>query len=146
MRAKAATVIEVNASVPPAMTMSALPSRTRRTPSPIAFAPAAQAVLMQNAGPVQPNRIEITPAVAFGIIIGTKNGLTRAGPFSKNTLQFSCMVVRPPTPVAATIAHRSGSAVSSPASASASAAAPKPSCVTRSCRRRSFGSKYASAP
>ena len=73
----------MNASVPPAMTTSALPSRMSRTPSPIAFAPAAHAVEMQNAGPVQPKCIEMTPAVAFGIIIGTKNGLTREGPRSK---------------------------------------------------------------
>ena len=46
----------------------------RRAPSPIAFVPAAHAVAMQNAGPVKPKRIEMTPAVAFGIIIGTKNG------------------------------------------------------------------------
>ena len=56
-----------------------MPSRISRTPSPIAFAPAAHAVEMQSAGPVKPKCIEITPAVAFGIIIGTKNGLTRDG-------------------------------------------------------------------
>ena len=80
MRANAASVIGViGTSVPPAITTSDDPSRMRRTPSPIAFVPAAHAVAMQSAGPVQPNCIEITPAVAFGIIIGTKNGLTRAG-------------------------------------------------------------------
>ena len=81
MRANADTVRGVTgASVAPATTTSALPSRTMRTPSPIALAPAAHAVEMQSAGPVNPNRIEIIPAAAFGIIIGTKNGLTRLAP------------------------------------------------------------------
>src|SRR5262245_64982416 len=78
IRANAETVSGVTgASVAPATTTSALPSRTMRTPSPIAFAPAAHAVEMQSAGPVNPKRIEIDHAAAFGIIIGTKNGLTR---------------------------------------------------------------------
>ena len=81
MRANAETVSGVTgASVAPATTTSALPSRTMRTPSPIAFAPAAHAVEMHSAGPVKPNRMEIMPAAAFGIIIGTKNGLTRLAP------------------------------------------------------------------
>ena len=122
--------------------VGAEPSRMRRTPSPIALVPAAQAVETQNAGPVQPKRIEITPAVALGIIIGTKNGLTRDGPRSKKTWQFSSRVVRPPTPVAAITAQRAGSAPSSPASSIASAAAPNPRWVTRSWRRTSFGPKY----
>ena len=47
-------VTAVKASVPPAMTTSAEPSRSSRTPSPIALVPAAQAVDTQNAGPVKP--------------------------------------------------------------------------------------------
>ena len=50
-----------------------------RAASPIACALAAHAVEMQRFGPVQPNCIATVPAVAFVIIIGTKNGLTRAG-------------------------------------------------------------------
>ncbi len=73
----------MGASVPPATTTSALPSRIMRDASPIAFAPAAHAVEMQRFGPVQPKRIEIIPAVAFAIIIGTRNGLTRLAPFSR---------------------------------------------------------------
>src|SRR4051794_33649623 len=143
MRANADTVSGVTgASVAPAMTTSALPSRTMRTPSPMALAPAAHAVEMQRAGPVKPKRIEIIPAAALGIIIGTKNGLTRLAPRVRNVDSFSSIVSRPPTPVAAITAHRLGSAPSSPASLSASAAAPKPSCVKRSTRRASFGLKY----
>ncbi len=133
------------ASVAPATTISELPSRTMRTPSPRAFAPAAHAVEMHSAGPVNPKRIEIIPAAAFGIIMGTKNGLTRLAPRSRKVASLISMVSRPPTPVAAMTAQRLGSAPSSPASASASAAAPNPSCVKRSTRRTSFGPKYASA-
>ena len=54
-----------------------------RAASPIACALAAHAVEMQRFGPVQPNCIATVPAVAFVIIIGTKNGLTRAAPFCR---------------------------------------------------------------
>ena len=40
------------ASAPPTITTSALPSRMRRIPSPMAWAPAAHAVVMQRFGPV----------------------------------------------------------------------------------------------
>ena len=84
MRANAAIVSGVTAaSVPPAITTSAVPSRIRRTPSPMACAPAAHAVATHRLGPVHPSCIATTPAVALGIIMGTKNGLTRDGPFSK---------------------------------------------------------------
>ena len=96
---------------------------------------------MQRAGPVKPNRIEIIPAAVFGIIIGTKNGLTRLGPRARKVDSFSSMVSRPPTPVAAITADRLGSAPSSPASLSASAVAPNPSWAKRSTRRTSFGLK-----
>ena len=93
-------------------------------------------------GPVHPKLIEIAPAVAFGIIIVTKNGLTRLAPRSRNVLSLISIDSRPPTPVAAITAQRLGSAPRSPASASASAAAANPSWVTRSWRRTSFGPKY----
>ena len=73
----------MHASVPPVITTSALPSRISRAASPIACALAAHAVAMHRFGPVQPNCIATVPAVAFVIIIGTKNGLTRVGPFSQ---------------------------------------------------------------
>ena len=69
-------------SEPPVITMSALSSRMSRAASPIALALAAHAVATQKFGPFQPNCIAIVPAVAFAIIIGTRNGLTRAAPFS----------------------------------------------------------------
>ena len=106
----------------------------------MALAPAAHAVEMHNAAPVKPYRMEICPAAALGIIMGTKNGLTRLAPRSRNVASLVSIVSRPPTPAAMT-ATRLGSAPSSPACSSASAAAAKPSCVKRSTRRTSFGPK-----
>ena len=143
IRANAEIVSGVTpASVPPATMTSALPSRSMRAPSPIALAPDAHAVEMQRFGPVQPKLMAMVPAVALGIIIVTKNGLTRLGPRSMNVDSLCSIVSSPPTPVAAITAQRLGSAPISPASASASAAAPKPRCVKRSWRRTSFGPKY----
>ena len=117
MRANAEIVSGVTpASVPPATTASAVPSRMRRAPSPIACVPAAHAVAMHMLGPVQPKLIEIAPAVAFGIIIVTKNGLTRLAPRSMNVCWLISIDSSPPTPVAAITAQRLGSAPSSPAS------------------------------
>ncbi len=140
MRPKAATETGVmGASVPPATTTSADPSRISRAASPIAFEPAAHAVVMQRFGPVQPLCIEITPAVAFGIIMGMKNGEMRLGPRVMKVSMPSSMVVSPPMPVPLITAHRAGSAPMSPASAMASVAAVNPSWVARSNRRLSFG-------
>ena len=80
MRANAEIAVGVmHDSVPPVITTSALPSRISRAASPMAWALAAHAVAMHRFGPVQPNCIATVPAVAFAIIIGTKNGLTRCG-------------------------------------------------------------------
>ena len=68
------------------------------------------------------------PAVALAIIIGTKNGLTRSGPFSRYSLTCSSSVMSPPMPVPVMTPPRAGSTPGSPASASASAAAAKPIC------------------
>jgi len=67
------------------------------------------------------------PAGAFTIIIGTRNGLTRIAPFSMRTPICSSRVVSPPTPPPITTPQRAGSVASSPASLSASAAAPSAS-------------------
>jgi hypothetical protein len=120
------------------MTTSATPSRISRAASPIAWALAAHAVVMHRFGPLHPNCIAMVPAVALAIIIGTRNGLTRAAPFSWYTIACSSSVFRPPTPVPKITALRAGSESVTPASLSASAAAAKPSCVTRSTRRASF--------
>ena len=84
IRANAATAGAMRlASVPPASTTSTVSSRISRVPSPIAFALAAHAVAMHSIGPFHPRWMPISPAVEFGIIIGTKNGLTRSGPLAR---------------------------------------------------------------
>ena len=80
MRANAEIAVGVmHDSVPPVITTSEVSSRISRAASPIACALAAHAVEMQRFGPVQPSCIATVPAVAFVIIIGTRNGLTRPG-------------------------------------------------------------------
>src|SRR3954452_14565481 len=133
----------IHDSLPPVITTSDVSSRMRRAASPIACALAAHAVEMQRFGPVHPSCMATVPAVALVIIIGTRKGLTRAGPFSTYTCSCSSSVMSPPMPVPRITAQRAGSALGSPASASASTAAANPSCVTRSRRRASFGPRYA---
>ena len=83
MRAKAAMVMGLTqASAPPATTTSARPSRTSRAPSPTALVPVAHAVATARFTPVKPWKMPMTAAGALGIIIGTRNGLTRVGPRS----------------------------------------------------------------
>src|SRR4051794_778516 len=82
------------------------------------------------------------PAVALVIITGRRNGLPRPPPFSTNPWSCSSSVIRPPMPVPRMTAQRAGSAPTSPASASASAAAANPSWVTRSIRRASLAPRY----
>ena len=83
MRQKAARATgETAASAPPATATSTEPSRTMRTASPMAWAPAAHAVVTVRLGPVKSPRMATSAPVAFGIIIGTKNGLTRSAPRS----------------------------------------------------------------
>ena len=133
MRAKAEMAVGVmHVSTPPASTTSAEPSRMSRPASPMALAPAAQAVVTVRDGPVHPNWMLMSPPVALVIIIGTRNGLTRSAPFSANCVTCDSRVMRPPTPVPVTTAQRAGSAPSSPACLAASTAAAKPSWATRS--------------
>ena len=127
------------ASVPPATATSARPSRTIRKASPAPWAPAAQAVVMHSLGPVNPKAIATWPAEAFGIICGTRKGLTRSGPFSVMTWSWCTKLVNPPTPVEKTTAVRAGSTEGSPASSHASLAAATAKCTTRSVRLASLG-------
>ena len=101
MLAKAAMPTGViAASAPPPMTTSQRPVATSRAAAAIAWVPAAQAVTMVSHGPVEAARIETSAAPALAIIIGTRKGETRRGPFSRKTPICSCRVSRPPTPVA----------------------------------------------
>ena len=143
MRAKAAMAMgTTTASAPPARTASAVLSRMSRAPSPMAWLPAAQAVATQMLGPVQPSSMATMAGVALGIIIGTRNGVTRSGPRSRSSFSWSSIVPRPPMPTPATTAQRAGSAPGSPASLTESMAAAKPSWALRSTRRTSLGPRY----
>ncbi len=64
------------------MATSQRPDATRRAAPPMAWVPAAQAVQITSDGPRQPRRMEIPAAPALAIIIGTRHGETRSGPFS----------------------------------------------------------------
>ena len=114
------------ASVPPATTTSAAPRSIIRMPSPIAWAPVAQAEATLNPGPWTPRRIATAPAAALGIIIGTKFGETPRSPRARNDSHCSCSVIRPPTPVPMITATRSGSQSPSAASVAAWSAAATP--------------------
>src|SRR5438105_3134761 len=106
IRAKAAMAMgTTTASAPPARTTSAVPSRIRRAPSPTAWVPAAQAVATQTLGPVQPSSMATIAGVAVGIIIGTRNDVTRVGPRSMSTFSWSSSVARPPMPTPGTAPH-----------------------------------------
>src|SRR5487761_2665404 len=90
----------IAASAPPVTTTSQRPEEMRRAALPIAWVAEAHAVTTVSHGPRKPNRIEIAAAPALDIIIGTRRGDTRRGPFSNKTVICSCNVCRPPTPVA----------------------------------------------
>ena len=103
------------ASELPVMTASHRPAAIRRAAFATEWVPAAQAVTVVSQGPCQPWRMEIEAAPAFDIIIGTRNGETRRGPFSWKMRICSSRVCSPPTPVPKITPLRRGSAVISPA-------------------------------
>src|SRR5579864_7223086 len=88
------------ASLPPVSMTSASPYWMVRRAVPIAWLAEAQAEATPQLGPPRPCAIAIWPAAAFSIILGTKKGLIRPGPFSLNFLSCSCISVRPPIPLA----------------------------------------------
>ena len=75
----------IAASVPPARTMSARPSRIWSSASEIASLPDAQAETGVFTAARAPTYRLICAAGAFGISIGTASGETRRGPFSSRT-------------------------------------------------------------
>ena len=129
-----------DASVPPEMQTSANPSRIHRAPSPTAWPPAAQAVVIQALGPVKPKAMATWPAEAFGMSCGTMNGLTRSGPLSRKISCCLSRLPRPPIPVENMTAVRAGSTCGSPAPSHASRAAATAKWATRSARLASLRS------
>ena len=75
----------IPASVPPANTTSARPSRIMSAASPIAMFEAAHAVHCEDSGPRVPSSIETQAAPMFGMICGIENGFTRSGPRLSST-------------------------------------------------------------
>ena len=73
----------IAASVPPATTTSARPSRIRSSPGRCASLPDAQAETgVLHRGPGADVQADVARPGAFGISIGTASGETRRGPFS----------------------------------------------------------------
>ena len=81
---------------------SASPRWMTRMASPMQFEPVAHAVTTHEDGPWSLYVMETWPAAMFAIIIGTKNGLMREGPFAKYFSYCECIVSMPPTPVMTT--------------------------------------------
>ena len=69
-------------AAPPSIT-SHRPVAIRRAALPMLWVPAAQAVTVVSHGPRKPERIETVAAPAFPMIMGTRKGVTRRGPFSR---------------------------------------------------------------
>ncbi len=82
LRKPASASSTITASAPPATAMLQRPDATRRAALPIAWVPAAQAVVTVSAGPPRPNLIETAAVAALGMSIGTRNGETRSGPLA----------------------------------------------------------------
>ena len=89
----------MTASAPPATTTGQRPLATSRAALPIAWVPAAHAVVTVSQGPPSPKRIETAAVAALGIIMGTMKGETRSGPFAFSTATWSSTVCSPPMPV-----------------------------------------------
>ena len=102
------------------------------------WAPAAQAVVTVSEGPCQPRRMDTAAAPALDIIIGTRRGETRRGPFSPKIRIWVSRVSSPPTPVPMMTPERPGSALISPASSRAMSATATANWAKRSSWRASL--------
>ena len=119
----------MGASAPPASIATAAPRRMISKASPMAPAPAEQAVQTAPSGPFVPSSSETWAAAMFGIIIVAKNGLMLCGPRAKISRDCRSKVVSPPPPLATTAPMSSASAAtSSAASSTASRAAATANC------------------
>ena len=142
----AITIGVIDASVPPAIAVVAIPSRIIPYASPIASAPVLHAVTGQLTGPRAPSCIDTCPAARLPSIMGIKNGLTRPGPFSFIVSYCSTRVVIPPIPLPTTTATWSllVSSILREALLTASLAATTANCANRSIRLASLRPSAAS--
>src|SRR3546814_19226042 len=98
---KPARLVGVSAaSEPPAMTASQRSQAMRSAARVMPWVPAAQAVTIDSHGPCHPYFIDTEAPAELGIIIGTRTGDTRRGPFSALTTICFSRVQMPPMPVA----------------------------------------------
>src|SRR3954453_20095195 len=127
----------IAASVPPATTTSARPSRIWSSPRAIASLPEAHAETGVMTAARAPTYRLMFAAGALGISIGTASGDTRRGPLVIRLSYPSRSVVTPPMPeaIATPSRSRSRSAPSRPACFQASIAATIANCELRSRRR-----------
>ena len=104
----------------------------------------AQAVVVQKLSPRNPVRMATWPAAMLPIIMGTKNGEMRPGPFARYLSCSSSILPMPPMPQPMIVPTRYGSISlkSVPASCSAWMADATAICVKRSMWRMSLRSKY----
>ena len=86
------------ASEPPAIMTSAAPRSMILKESPIAWAPAEQAVAVAELGPAVFSLIETCPAARFAMLAGIKKGEIFRGPFFRKFLCSCSMVPNPPIP------------------------------------------------
>ncbi len=98
--AKPATDIGVMAdSAPPQIITSASPRWMIFRESPMACAPAEQAVAVAEFGPFAPKRIETWPAARLTMAEGMKKGETRCGPSSRSLECSRSMAQKSPMPL-----------------------------------------------
>ena len=139
-KAAIATPRVIAASAPPVRTASQRPLAIKRWPASRSSACRRRTrSTIVSQGPRQPKRIEIAAAPAFAIIIGTRNGDTRRGPFSNSTPIWSCHGREPADAGTDLDTGQRRVDVDSPASSRAMTAAPTANWAKRSTRRTSFG-------
>ena len=135
-------ILQIAASAPPATITSASPNMIKRDASPIACAPVEHAVTTEWFGPLKPYLIDTWPEIRLINAPGTKNGLTRRGPFSSINTAVLAIEFNPPIPEPIKTPVRSRSSFSvgiQPESSTACWAAAKPNWMNVSTLRCSFG-------
>ena len=135
------------ASVPPTTMTSARPRSMSSAPSTMALLLEAHAETVAKLGPRRPCRIEIWPGAMSMIIMGTKNGESRRGPWCANPTTWSWNIFIPPMPDPKTTPVRACCSsvnvdVSIPASARASSEATSAYWQNASRRRASLRSRW----
>ena len=130
----------IQLSVPPEIITSASPLWIILNASPRACVPAAQAVVVQELGPLTFNIMEIWPDAILTMSIGIRNGVILEGPLLRITLCCSSIILKLPIPEPTNTPILKGSSfgMSRPESSAASFAAVTANCTNFSMRLNSF--------